>query len=126
MLPTSQQRHNYRVQQKERAHQRMLAEIIDDLPKGARYDPLKSSIIKNDELPKDHVRAGDFIVDISEMSLEGLRRIRRFLPREAYRNIRCRKNSRLVRTKKKMALNGGTGMEEIAVPGIQTYRRDFD
>ena len=98
---------------------------MDDLPNGFTYAPIGSNISEltssaerasaevtysngdsaelfEGTLTKDRIRAGDFIIELDEITMSGLVRMRKLLPRDMYQSIKNRKSSRLIRTKKKL------------------------
>ena len=61
----------------------------------------EASQITDDELRKDIVECGDFLVDIDKVSKKDLISMRRFFPPEEYRLLKNRKSARICRRKRK-------------------------
>ena len=91
----------------------MIQDIMNDLPKGFNYTPKgqhaehfiqtenSDECIGNGQIADERIKAGDFVVELDEISMKDLKKMRKLIPRNAYISIKNRKSARLIRTKKK-------------------------
>ena len=107
---TIKQRRNYKLEAKMRKYTQLRTDLLANLPEGFIHEPIGQAMLKNEHndsgtdqrensmsesdpaslipddtyLGKNRVRAGDFLIDLEEISMCGLVRMRKLLPREAY------------------------------------------
>jgi len=66
-------------------------ELLDSLPDGITFVGKSEYENKN---PEDIVRVGQFVVNVSECSVQGLKKCRQCFPKNDYRLIKNRKTAR--------------------------------